>query len=155
MLILAGGIVLQFFVILSGAVKGSPVNKVYFLQASTAGITAGKQNIPNPARWTFFAICGVANNLDSMCGKVHAALPFDPPHNFDTTTGVPHQFINTHKYYYLSRVTFALYLVALFFAVCALLLSVFALCARLASYLTGFTTLLACFFQAVTAALMT
>lgn len=151
--LLAGGIVLQFFVILSGAVNSSPVNLVYFLQASTDGIN-GRPNLLNPIRWTFFALCGNENGRNGNCYPVRAALPFDPPANFGVDQGLPDAF-NGNKFYYLSRFMFAFYLIALFFAVISFLLSVFALCARLGSYLTGLGVFLALFFQTLAAALMT
>ena len=152
--LLAGGIVLQFFVILSGAVNSSPVNLVYFLQASTDGLSGAKSNLPNPVRWTFFALCGSNNGHNANCLPVRAALPFDPQRNFGTSQGIPDAF-HGDKFYYLSRFMFAFYLIALFFAVVSFLLSVFALCARLGSYLTGFSVMLALFFQTLAAALMT
>ena len=155
-ILLAGGIVLQFFCVLSGAVHSSPVNLVYFLQASTDGVSGGRPNLPNPIRWTFFALCGSDGTRNSNCYPVRAALPFDPSTNFDTNSGLPNAFMDgNNKFYLLSRFFFAFYLIALFFAVISFLLSVFALCARLGSYLTGFTVFLALFFQTLTAALMT
>jgi len=151
--LLAGGIVLQFLVILSGAVNSNPVNLVYFLQASTDGVS-GRANLPNPVRWTYFALCGEENSRNANCYPVKAALPFDPPRNFGTDAGLSDAF-NGNKFFLLSRFMFAFYLIALFFAVISFLLSVFALCARLGSYLTGFTVFLALFFQTLTAALMT
>jgi len=155
LILLAGGIVLQFLVILSGAVSGSPENQIYFLQASTNGISPQPRN---PSRWTFFAICGVdSNGHNSNCGSVVPALPFDPParSNFGTTNGVPAQFIGTHSYFYLSRFMFAFYLIALFFAVVSFFTGLLALCTRLGSLLSGFNTMIAFFFQALAAALMT
>jgi hypothetical protein len=155
LILLAGGIVLQFLVILSGAVSGSPENQIYFLQSTTNGITPQPRN---PSRWTFFAICGVdGNGHNTNCGNVVPALPFDPPNrnNFDTTNGVPAQFIGTHSYYYLSRFMFAFYIVALFFAVVSFFTGLLALCTRLGSLLSAFNTFLAFFFQALAAALMT
>ena len=145
---------MQFFTILSGAVSGSPENQFYFLEASNIG------NIPNarnPARWTFFAICGVNpdNGHNANCGKVVPALPFDPPRNFGTESNIPSQFLHTHKFYYLSRFMFAFYLVALFFAVVALFTGLLALFSRLGGYLSGLTTSAALFFQTLAAALMT
>ena len=91
LIILAGGILLQFLVILSGGVNGNPENQIYFLEASNIG------NIPNarnPSRWTFFAVCGVdLNGRNANCGAPVPALPFDPPRNFNTQTNVPQQFI--------------------------------------------------------------
>lgn len=154
-LLLAGGIVMQFLVVLSGAHIGSPINQVFFLQADTSGISNGNSNYQNPARWTYFSVCGVQNGLNANCGHTTAALPFAPAQNFGTTTGLPSQFVGSSKYYYLSRVAWAFYIIALFFAVVAFFLSIFALCARLGAYLTGLTTGLAVLFQAVCAALMT
>ncbi|KAI8937551.1 hypothetical protein NX059_005268 [Plenodomus lindquistii] len=153
LILLAGGIVLQFFIILSGAVNSSPMNLFYFLEASTNGIT----NARNPSRWTFFAICGAdpSSNHNANCGAVVPALPFDPPRNFGTTQGVPEQFIGTNQYYYLSRFMFAFYLIALFFAAVALASGVLALCSRLGGYLSAMTTFVALFFQTLAAALMT
>jgi len=150
--LLAGGILLQFLTILSGATQGSPEDQFYFLQASTGGIP----NARNPTRWTFFAVCGVdGSGHNANCGAKKAALPFDPPRNFMTTTNVPQQFIGTHKYYYLSRFMFAFYLIALFFAVVALFTGLLALCSRLGGYLSALNTAIALFFQAITASLMT
>ncbi|KAF2109318.1 SUR7/PalI family-domain-containing protein [Lophiotrema nucula] len=152
LVILAGGILLQLFTILSGAVNGSPENQFYFLEASNIGNIPGARN---PSRWTFFAVCGAANGHNADCGNVVPALPFDPPRNFGTQTNVPEQFVGTHRYYYLSRFMFAFYLVALFFSVVALFTGLLALCSRLGGYLSGLTTATALFFQTLAAALMT
>jgi len=151
--LLAGGIVLQFFLILSGAVSSAPIDLFYFLEASTNGIADAR----NPSRWTFFSICGVdpSTGHNANCGAVVPALPFDPPRNFGSTDGIPEQFIGTHTYYYLSRFMFAFFLMALFFAAVALATGALALCSRLGGYLSAMTTLVALFFQALAAALMT
>jgi hypothetical protein len=144
---------MQFFLILSGAINSSPINQFYFLQAATGGIP----NARNPSRWTFFAVCGrdPSSGHNANCGAVVPALPFDPPRNFGTTENVPQQFIGTHMYFYLSRFMFAFYLIALFFAVCALFTGLLAMCSRLGGYLSGLTVSIALFFQALAAALMT
>ena len=153
---LAAGIVLEIFIILSGAVNSSPMNHVYFLQAETSGISGGSKSVPNPARWTYFAICSVRKGLNAACGPVTAALPFDPKRNFSTPNGLPNQIAgNTSQYYYLSRVAWSFFIIALFFAVVALLLSVTALCSRLAAKFTGMVTMTALIMQTVAAALMT
>ncbi|KAL1301459.1 hypothetical protein AAFC00_005709 [Neodothiora populina] len=151
LIILGAGILFSFFTILSGIANVRPFNLTYFLEADTTGIDGAR----NPARWTFFKVCSVVNGRNGNCGEAHAALPFDPPRNFGTTTGVPATFIGTHHYYYLSRFMFAFYLIALFFACIALLTGCLAMCSRLGSYLTGATCSVALFFQAITASLMT
>jgi hypothetical protein len=152
LIILAGGVLLQFFTILSGGVNGAPINQFYFLEASNIGSIP---NARNPSRWTFFAICGADNGKNVNCGNSIPALPFDPPRNFGTNEGIPAQFIGTNKYYYLSRFMFAFYLIALFFAVVALFTGLLALCSRLGGYLSALTTSIALFFQTLAAALMT
>lgn len=153
LLLVAGGIVMQIFTILSGAIHSSPINQFYFLQAGTNGIA----NARNPSRWTFFAICGQdpSSGHNANCGAVVPALPFDPPRNFGTTENVPQQFVGTHMYFYLSRFMFAFYLIALFFAACALFTGLLALCSRLGGYLSGLTVSIALFFQALAASLLT
>jgi len=152
---LAGSIVLQFFVILSGGINSSPENLIWFLQVDTRGIP----NARNPSRWTFWSICGVNffNGLNQNCGSPVAALPFSPPHrtNFDTTFGVPHVFLTTRKFYYLSRFAWVFFLLALLFSVFAFLTGALALCTRIGAYLSGFNTFIALFWQTVAAALMT
>jgi len=155
LLLLAGGIVMTFFIVLSGSHIGSPVNHVYFLQAGTASITGGNSNLHNPARWTYLAICGVTGSLNSDCGHTKAVQSFDPSKNFGTSNGLPGSLVNSNYYWYMSRFTWVWYIIALFFAVCAFFLSLLALCTRLGAYLSGFTTLIACFFQALAAAMMT
>ncbi|KAK4893356.1 Eisosomes component [Elasticomyces elasticus] len=155
LLLLAGGIVMTFFIVLSGSHIGQPPSQVYFLQADTAGISNANDRYHNPARWTYLSICGVTNGLNSMCGPTRAAQSFDPARNFGSTTGVPQQFIGTRKFYYLSRFAWSFYIVALFFAVLAFFLGFLALCTRLGAYLTGMMATLALFFQTLTAALMT
>ncbi|KAF2867185.1 SUR7/PalI family-domain-containing protein [Massariosphaeria phaeospora] len=152
LIILAGGVLLQFFVVLSGAVNKSPLNEFYFLEVGDLGQMS---NTRNPSRWTFFAICGVdSKGLNSDCGAPVPALPFDPPRNFGTTLNVPEGFIGTRQYYYLSRCMFAFFLISLLFSVAGLFTGLLAVCSRLAGYLSGLTVAAALFFQALAASLM-
>jgi SUR7/PalI family len=88
---------------------------------------------------------------------VHPAYPLDPPSHrtFDTTEGVPRQFIGTGRFFYLTRFMFAFVLIGLFFAVCSLFTGLLALCTRIAAYLSGFLNMIGLFFQMLTAILMT
>jgi len=154
LLLLAGGIVMEFLVILSG-LTDSPENKIFFLQASTTGIPSTSPNYRNPARWTFLSLCGVSGDDNANCGGTTAILTFDPVKNFGTTTGVPAPLLNASHYYYLSRFAWVFYLIAVFFAVIAFFFGVLAPCTRLGSYLGSTTTFVALFFQALAASLMT
>jgi hypothetical protein len=154
LILLAGGVLLQLLVILAGTSNSRPLNLVYFLQTTTAGIPGAR----NPSQWTPFYICGAdGHGHNANCGKAIPALPFNPPgkSNFDTTRGIPVDFLGTHKYYYLSRFAFAFFLISLFFSVMALFTGLLALCTRLGAYLSSLTTFIALGFQLLAAALMT
>jgi len=158
LILVAGGLLLMFLILLAGAIDDAPVNKFYFLQADTAGIPTA----PAVSRWSYWNVCGVQNGR-TVCGKqnfskVHPAFPLDPAshRNFDTTVHVPPNFIHHHTFYfYMTRFMFAFMLIALFFGACALATGLLALCTRLASYLSGFFAMIAMIFQALNAALMT
>ena len=69
LVLIAGAIVLMFFVVLSGVTNTTPLNKTYFLQASTGSIAgAGRAT----SQWTYFYVCGSGNQ---DCGKPVPALP--------------------------------------------------------------------------------
>jgi SUR7/PalI family len=70
LILIAGAIVLQFFVVLSGVTNTSPLNKTYFLQADTSTIAGSGRAV---SQWTYFYVCG-AGNQD--CGSPVPALPF-------------------------------------------------------------------------------
>lgn len=153
LVLVAGGLLFQFLTILTGGINDSPLDKFYFLEATTNNIP----NARNPSRWTFFAICGAdpSSGNNANCGAVVPALPFDPPRNFGTEQNVPDEFIGTKEYFYLSRFMFAFYLIALFFAAVALISGLLALCSRLGGYLSSLMASIALFFQVLAAALMT
>lgn len=152
-ILLAGGIVMQLFIILSGGgTNTTPINRTYFLQTSTNnfGGSFNGGDVPNPVRWTYLAICGSDGSTNANCGSTSAAIPFDPRRNFDMSS-----LVGGNTYYYLSRVSWAFYVIALFFAALAFFASIAAYFARLGAYLTGLLCFLAMAFQAIAAALMT
>lgn len=69
MILIAGSIVLLFFVVLSGVKHTSPLKQTYFLQADTSSFSGSGRTL---SQWTYFYVCG-ANNED--CGKPVPALP--------------------------------------------------------------------------------
>ena len=70
LILIAGAIVLQFFVVLSGVTNSTPLNKTYFLQADTSTIAGSGRAT---SQWTYFYVCG-AGNQD--CGSPVPDLPF-------------------------------------------------------------------------------
>lgn len=82
---LAGSIIMLFFIILSGVTGTPPLNKTWFLQADTSGIT-GAHHI---SQWTYFYVCGLGNK---NCGKASPAMPFG--HAWaNHPTGAPPQLV--------------------------------------------------------------
>ncbi len=147
----------MFFILLAGAIDGSPVNRFYFLEANTGNIPGA----PAVARWTFWNVCGV-DGPRIACGNreyenIHPAFPFNPPgkKNFNTNVNIPDSFLNTSYYSLMTRFMFSFMLIALFFAVCALFTGLLALCTRIGAYLSGLLTMIAALFQGVQVALMT
>jgi len=158
LVLVAGGLLLMFLILLAGAIDDGPVNKFYILQADTGNIPGA----PPVSRWSYWNVCGVQNDR-TVCGnqtysEVHPAFPLDPASHrtFNTHVNIPQNFIHKHGYYYLmTRFMFAFMLIALTFGVFALFSGLLALCTRLGSYLSGLLTLIALFFQALNASLMT
>ncbi|MCJ1255779.1 hypothetical protein MMC24_003596 [Lignoscripta atroalba] len=151
LILIAGACLLILLTVLAGAVDANPVNKIYFLEAATSGISGA----PPVSRWTLWNVCDIAPTGLNMCPGVRAAFPLDPPRNFGTDQGVPPTFLGTKKFFYLTRFMFAFVFISLFFAVSALFLGIFALCSRIGSYLSSLTCSVALFFQTLTACLMT
>jgi hypothetical protein len=69
LILIAGSLVLMFFVVLSGVTNKNPLNKTYFLRATTSGVTGARP----VSQWTYFYVCGEGN---TDCGKPVPALPF-------------------------------------------------------------------------------
>lgn len=83
LVLLAAGVLFQFFVVLSGGVDGSPEPNFWFLAADTSNIPGA----PAVSTWTFFSLCGFNGPLSSggqyaNCRGATAALPYDFQSNF-------------------------------------------------------------------------
>ncbi|KAI1114703.1 SUR7/PalI family-domain-containing protein [Nemania sp. NC0429] len=156
LLLLAGSIVLLFFVVLSGTTRTTPFRQTHFLSADTSGIT-GARDI---SQWTFFRICG-AGNTD--CSR---SWP-DPPIGWawgknPTGPNLPERLIGSHgggttsyTYFYLWRFGWVFYLLALFFTTIAFFTGFLACFGRLGSALAGMISTVALIFLTLAAALMT
>ncbi|KAF3941354.1 hypothetical protein ABW19_dt0204496 [Dactylella cylindrospora] len=156
LLITAGGCVMLFFIILAGTRDHDPLNKVYFLWADTSEIDGA----PTTAEWTLWNVCDSENRggggITTDCGSIRAANPFLPQQNFGTSRNVPAEFLVDHRtYYYLSRFTFAFYIISLFFMLASMVVGLLALCSRLGSALSALAAAWALFCMTLTAALMT
>lgn len=154
MTLLAGAIVLMFFVVLSGLTNSAPLNNTYFLRASTDGIT-GSRPI---SQWTYFYVCGEGN---TDCGSPYPALPFGYAWS-GNPTNAPAELIGSHGgdttstfYFYMWRFGWVLYLIGLFFTVMAFFTSLFACCGRLGAAISAMIASAGLFFFTVAVALMT
>lgn len=154
LILIAGSIVLMFFVVLSGVTNSTPLNKTYFLQANTSGITGARP----VSQWTYFYVCGAGNQ---NCGKPVPDLPFGYAWN-SGATGVPDGLDGSYGhnttakyYYYMWRFGWVFYLIALVFDVFAFFTSLLAPISRLASGLSGFILSIGLFFFTLAASLMT
>ncbi|CAN8100455.1 unnamed protein product [Discula destructiva] len=154
LLLIAGSIVLIFFVILSGTSNTSPLRQTFFLQADTSGIT-GARDI---SQWTYFYICGSGNQ---DCSRASPAQPFghawgDNADNIPSGLGGNYAGNTTSEYYfYMWRFGWVFYLISLFFAVVTFFAGFLACCGRLGSALSGLVSLAALFFYTIAVSLMT
>ncbi|PKS09612.1 hypothetical protein jhhlp_004230 [Lomentospora prolificans] len=136
-LILTGtALLFLFFLILSGVRNSTPLNKTYFLQADTNGISGAR----DVTRWTYFYMCGQEN---AHCGKARPAPAFGKAWD-SNAAGVPSNLMGSHGgdttsgyYFYMWRFGWVFFLIALFFTTLAFFASFLACCGRIGSLLLG------------------
>ncbi|KAI0118381.1 SUR7/PalI family-domain-containing protein [Nemania sp. FL0031] len=156
LVLLAGSVVLLFFVVLAGTTRVTPFRNTYFLSADTSGITGARAI----SQWTFFRICG-AHNTD--CSH---SWP-DPPIGWawsrnPTGSNLPERLIGSYgggttsySYFYMWRFGWVFYLLALFFTIVSFFTGFLACFGRLGSALAGMMSSVALFFLIIAASLMT
>ncbi|KAL2181103.1 SUR7/PalI family-domain-containing protein [Thermothelomyces heterothallicus CBS 202.75] len=154
LLLLAGSLLLLWFVILSGVTHTSPLRQTYFLRADTSGIQGARP----VTQWTYFKTCGEGN---TDCGPARPALPLGDAWA-SNARGAPSDLIGrygndttSYYYWYMWRFGWVFFLIALFFEVLAFFSGFLALCSRLGSTLTGLISLVALFFLSIAVSLMT
>lgn len=122
MVFLAGGSLLLLLIVLSGSIDHFPINEFYWIQADTSGIT----NAPDYSRWTFWGLCS-NRSRNNQCQDLAPLYPFSPVDNFGTTSNVPSSFVSDRNvYYYLTRCSWAFFLIALIFVGVSFISSLFA-----------------------------
>lgn len=146
-----------FFILLSGVRETNPLGQFYFFEFDTSGITGATTDIPNPVRWTPYNYCGVSDSgRNTNCSPRRAAFPFQPQNAFGTTNGIPSDILdNSSTYYYLSRISYGFYIVALAFTVFSLGLAAIGCCSRLASAVASFFSFVGLLFVAAASAMIT
>jgi len=155
LILIAGSIVLIFFVVLSGVKDTSPLNKTYFLRADTSTLAGTNRTV---SQWTYFYVCGDGN---TDCGAPVPAMPLGYAW-IGNNTGVPEHLAGSKGkgttstyYYYLWRFGWVFYLIGLFFDVVAFFTSLLAPCSRLASAFSGVVLAFALFWFSLATCLMT
>ncbi|CAG9995940.1 unnamed protein product [Clonostachys byssicola] len=154
LVLLAGSLLLLWFVILSGLTDRVPLSLVYFLRADTSGITGAR----DVTQWTYFFFCGQDNN---DCGIARPAPAFGKAWD-SNAANVPSSLIGPHgddttskTYFYLWRFGWVFFLISLFFQVLALFSGLLACCGRLGAAIASSLTFFALAAHTVAAALMT
>lgn len=148
LLFLAGSTTMLIFINISGASTNNAfLNKFYFSSVTTT----------EEARWTMYSLCAPVGDGKVYCSAKKPAYPFSPEDNFGSSV-VPEEFIkHRNTYYYVLRIGYAMYVLALPFAVFSLLPVLCTCC--LEGFLSGFFALavvgLALFFSALGAAFKT
>jgi len=93
MILLAGSIVLMFFVVLSGVTNSTPLNKTWFLRADYSYEGSGRTT----SQWTYFYVCG---NHNQNCGAPVPALPLGYAwlgHNAEVPDALTGYIVSSHR----------------------------------------------------------
>lgn len=154
LVLIAGSLLLLWFIILSGVTNHTPLNKVWFLRADTSGITGARP----VTQWTYFKFCG-EDNQD--CGKARPAPPFGkawdgrPRDAPSELTGSYGGRTTSYHYYYMWRFGWVFFLITLFFETIAFFTAFIACCGRLGAAIAGLMAITALFFHSIATSLMT
>ncbi|SCV00187.1 LAMI_0G03422g1_1 [Lachancea mirantina] len=125
LLFLAGTTLLLILIVLSGAIESYPIDRYYWVQGDTSGISGA----PAVSRWTFWGVCNIDSNGNTHCDSLAPADPISPVDNFGTTVNVPSDFVtNRNTFYYLTRFSFCFFWIALAFLGIAFLLYILSWC---------------------------
>lgn len=145
---------LLWFVILSGVVHSTPLDKTYFLRADTSGITGARPI----SQWTYFYVCG-DGNLD--CGGASPDPPFGKAWG-SNPSNAPAELVGSHggnttssKFFFMWRFGWVFYLLGLFFSTLTFFTGFLACCGRLGAALSGLMSIISLVFYTVGVSLMT
>ena len=151
---LLGTGLLSFLLILSGARHSGTLKNFYWFQAETSGFN----DAPNTTRWYNYDYCNWEGGQNRGCSSKAPAKPFSPRDNFGRSDNMPSTFLdNRNTYYYLSRVAWAMLLIAIFF-VFMVIFSLFVMFFKNFTVLAGIITAsswMALFFMTLSACLYT
>lgn len=154
LILLAGSLLLLWFIILSGVTSNTPLDKTYFLRADTDGISGARPI----TQWTYFYFCGDGNQ---DCGGAHAAPAFGkawdsrPSEAPSSLVGGYGGHTTSYHYYYLWRFGWVFFIITLFFETLAFFSGFLACCGRLGAAVSSLIAFAALFFHTIATVLMT
>ncbi|RKU43219.1 hypothetical protein DL546_001163 [Coniochaeta pulveracea] len=154
LILIAGSLLLLWFVILSGVTTTTPLDKTYFLRADTAGIT-GARSI---SQWNYFYVCGDGN---TNCGSASPAPPAGhawAPNAANVPSGLAGSHGNhttSARFFYMWRFGWAFYLIALFFMTLTFFSGFLACCGRLGAAISALFGVLSLIIYTAAVSLMT
>ncbi|SCU86883.1 LAFA_0E03576g1_1 [Lachancea sp. 'fantastica'] len=128
LLFLAGTTLLLILIVLSGSTTNFPVDRFYWLEADTTGITGAPSGT---SRWTFWGLCSYDSSNKLVCPNLAPAYPISPRDNFKQapSSELPSDFVDSRStYYYLTRFSFCFFWIALAFMGVSFLLYAFSWC---------------------------
>lgn len=153
-LLLSTSLLFLFFIILSAVRDNTPLNRTYFLEADTSGITGARDT----SRWTYFYICN-EQNLDCWgpwpapaFGWAWSANPDNAPEELIGARGGD---TTSHYYFYMWRFSWVFYMMALFFIALAWFSSFLACVGRLGSAVASLLSSIGLLFLTLAVTLMT
>ncbi|AQZ16956.1 SUR7 (YML052W) [Zygosaccharomyces parabailii] len=142
----AGNVLLLLLIIISGGSDNYPMSRLYWVEGDTSGIP----HASNTTRWTYWGACSRSNGRTNCGGSLGPAYPISPVDNFGTKTNVPHKFIsNRDSFYYLTRLAFSFFWIALSFIAISFLIYVGAWFSNAVSHVTWILTGVGCLFNIV------
>lgn len=140
----AGNVLLLILIIISGGSNSYPISRFYWVEGDTSGIP----HAANMTRWTYWGACSRADGKTHCGNTLGPAYPISPVDNFGTTTNVPHKFISSRSpMYYLTRLSFSFFWIALSFISTSFLIYAASWFSHGVSYVTWVLTFIGCVFN--------
>lgn len=158
-IILAGGVTMYVLLLASG----SPVHpNTRWIEPWIVANSSSNTFPYRSSSWTMYDYCFTANigtrGVNRYCSPSSAAYPFDPRTNgghFFSTDQVYDDFLNTDKYFYMSRFQYPFYILAVISLGIAFLASFFILWFYIAGIITCSCSAVATLFGLLAASLST
>ncbi|AAS53739.1 AFR368Cp [Eremothecium gossypii ATCC 10895] len=149
-ILLAGNTLLLLFIVFSGSIESSPIDRLYWLRAQTDGFNGAF----GWSKWTFWGLCNGEGAHNRECGRMSPAYPLSPADNFGGV--LPARFVEDQDtFFYLSRFAFCFFWIALSFIAIAFLFCVFTWCSYSFTKVVFTMVLIGCVFNVAAVACQT